>query len=306
MRRDTSNPLPVASQVLIVAGSGGAVGCRTVRVVQQVEALAQRLSLRRQPFRALLAVAAAPNDAQTRWTGVRRSPPRRRWCTGTGVSCLRWPPMTSATTSRGAGTRSSTRTRHGSHWCCTLCGRALLPASAEVWSAVFRQAQYYNLEGLCRAAQSPQEQVIAMGRSGHTRTQYSHEVYDALQGSRKPVDVGMGALPALSRFCAGDRRLFALQMPADECAGSVSRFCPALHGWALERRWVSVPDVPRPAFGMAAVARRRGNCSSFGVTTAMPTNPFLRCSRTIRGTAAPRSQNGQGHHTFRTRSGKRS
>ena len=84
--------------------------------------------------------------------------------------------------------------------------------------AVFREAQYCSLEGLCQAARPLQERIIVMGCNKPT---YSCEMYNPLQGSWERMDAGMGALPDGCLFCAGDGCLFAIEMPGDQRAGSV-------------------------------------------------------------------------------------
>ena len=97
---------------------------------------------------------------------------------------------------------------------------------------VLDEAQYYSLEGLCRAARPLQEQIILMGSSKPT-DDYSCEMYNPLRKSWERMDAGMSALPDYSLFCGGDGCLFAVEMADDESAGSVLKFCPAARSWTV-------------------------------------------------------------------------
>ena len=109
-------------------------------------------------------------------------------------------------------------------------GVALLPEDTEGLAAVFREAQYYSLEALCRAAQPLHEQIIVIGiRCMWQSSCYHCETYSPLQRSWASVGVGTGFFVDHFRFCAGDGCLFALQLP--NAGAGVFKFCPAAGRW---------------------------------------------------------------------------
>ena len=207
------------------------------QAVQQVEALAQRLSLCRQAFSEGLAEAAALNDAQLALyqMDVGGAPFHTR----------------REVLHRHEGMLSAMASDDFSHdvegpVCAFLdrdplwfplvlhflrTGTALLPEDAEGRAAVLREAQYYSLEGLCRLAQPLQERLIVIDCVSQPE-QTSFQMYNPLRGSWARMDVDMGVFRCIFNICAGDGCIFALaKVTLDQGARSVSRFCPASRVW---------------------------------------------------------------------------
>ena len=213
------------------------LGAATAQAVRQVEVLAQRLSLRRRAFRQGLAEAAALNDAQPGLyqMDVGGAP----FHTHTAV-LHRHGSMLSAMASgdfthdvEGGGCAFLDRDPMWFplvlHFMRT--GIALLPEDAEVRAAVFREARYYSLEGLCSAAEQSHERLFLAGSLQHSistwKYEYENETSNPLQGSWERIDVRPRDMLSDCRFVAGDGCLFAVPSPIGHHAGSVSRFCPA-------------------------------------------------------------------------------
>ena len=222
------------------------LGTATARVVQQVEAAAQRLALCRRAFSESLTEAAALNDAQTRL--YRMDVGGALFHSHTEV-LHRHGGMLSAMASSDfshdmEGGDYAFIDRDPAWFPLVLhvmqTGAALLPDDTEGRAAVRREAQYYSLEGLCRAAIA-QDRIVIIRFDIDTR-QYSCEMYNPFQGAWERMDVSMGVLTEHRRvgLCAGDRCLFAVAYPTAQCPGSVSRFRPAAGSWELIAS--TVPD----------------------------------------------------------------
>ena len=243
-----SYPLPTAFQVCVLPVGPGTrmalltleqFGAATAQAVQRVEALAQSLSVCRQAFRESLAEAEVLNDAQSGLylMDVGGAP----FHTRTEV-LHRHEGMLSAMASADfshdvEGGKYAFLDRDPTWFPLVLqflrTGVALLPNDTERRLAVFREAQYYSLEGLCRAARPLQEQIIVMGYN-ETISYFSCEMYNPLRKSWERMVVDMGALPdGRLSFCGGDGCLFAIEMADDESAGSVLKFCPAARTWTV-------------------------------------------------------------------------
>ena len=239
--------LPTAFQVcVLLVGPGTQMslstleqfGAATAQAVQRVEALAQSLSLCRQAFREGLAEAAALNDAQSGLYLMEVGGALFH----TRLEVLhRHEGMLSAMASDDfshdvEGGEYAFLDRDPTWFPLVLqflrTGVALLPNDAERRLAVFREAQYYSLEGLCRAARPLQERIIAMGYNRPTND-FTCEMYNPLRKSWEPMVVDMGALLDEIIFCGGDGCPFAIKMADDESAGSVLKFCPAARSWTV-------------------------------------------------------------------------
>mmetsp|Transcript_54319 Transcript_54319/g.96557 ORF Transcript_54319/g.96557 Transcript_54319/m.96557 type:complete len:200 (-) Transcript_54319:262-861(-) len=189
------------------------LGAATTRVVQHVEAVAQRLSLCRQAFREGLAEASALNDAQTALYQMDVGGALFHTCTevlhpqGGMLSA-----MASGDFTHDEEDGSVFLDRDPTYFPLVLhfvrTGVALLPEDAEGRAALLREAQYYSLEGLCWAARPLLQERLIIMRS-HRWGTYC-EMYNPLQESWEPLGEDMGDL-----FCAGDGCLFAVWFPDD-------------------------------------------------------------------------------------------
>ena len=215
------------------------LGTATARVVQQVEAAAQRLALCRRAFSESLTEAAALNDAQTRL--YKMDVGGALFHSHTEV-LHRHGGMLSAMASsdfshdmEGAGYAFIDRDPAWFplvlHFMRT--GAALLPDDAAGRAAVLREARFYSLEGLYQAAQRSPERLFGMGYEGQWYRAYAVCVmYTPLRGRigfQGYIDVDEGVLS----FGAADGCLFALlpRCPLAHRAGFFPRFPPATGGW---------------------------------------------------------------------------
>ena len=244
--RHTRCPLPAARFQVFVVFVGPSFpmsssmmeqfGAATAHVAQQVEALVQRLSLCRRAFREGLAEAAALNDAQI---GLYRMDVGGAPFHTRTEALHRYGGMLSAMASddfsHDVDVGGQTFLDRDPRWFPLVMhflrtGDALLPEDTEGRGAVFREAQYYSLEGLCQAARPVQEQIIIIGDSWSS-ADYACQQYKPLQGSWARLDVDMSALPNDCCWCAGDGCLFAVKTSDAQREGSVLRFCPAARSW---------------------------------------------------------------------------
>ena len=217
-------------------------------VVQQVETFVQtsknRLSASRQAFRVGFEEAAVLNAAQSGlyWMDVGGAPFHTQTTT-----LHRYTGMLSAMASNNFShdqndmflDRDPTWFPLVLHFLRT--GDALLPRDTEERGAVFREAQYYSLEGLCQAARKS-AQIIVVGENwqlemSHCPVEQAY-LYDPLQGSCEhlvspvsPVDTS--TLPCCGWCAGGDGLLFAIskRYSSFECGGSVFSFCPVTYQW---------------------------------------------------------------------------
>ena len=205
-------------------------GVATAQVIQHVNAIAQSLSLRQQKFRVSLAEAAALNDAQIGLCrmDVGGAPFHTQKEGLEGMLSA----MVSNDFKGGEDVlfidRDPTWFPLVLHFLRT--GVPLLPENTGGLASMFREAQYYSLEGLCRAAQPS---IIVIGIGGIDSTHHC-ETYNALQQLWECHVTGF--LSNRFSFCAGDGCLFAFEactlkgyVPGRP--GSVSKFCPAVGSW---------------------------------------------------------------------------
>ena len=92
--------------------------------------------------------------------------------------------------------------------------------------ALFREARFYAVYGLCHAAQL-REWVVVMGYNSPRLSGYTCDEYLRAQASWEklgfpPPDVSKDCC----LFCAGDGCLFAV-VPSFKCLGAVFKFCPS-------------------------------------------------------------------------------
>ena len=189
----------------------GAFSNASARVLQQVQQQMQRLSLNRRAFCKGLAEATALNNAQTMYQidvgGVSFH---------TQTEVLHEGMLAAMSSENFSNNLDHMFLDRDPTWFPLVLhflrtGDALLPECTEERRAVFREAQYYSLEGLCQAARPVQERIIVIGVTFETSIAYVCQQYKPLQGSWERMDVDMGALPEDCRWCAGDGYLFAVK-----------------------------------------------------------------------------------------------
>jgi hypothetical protein len=216
----------------------------TAQVVHHVEGLQQHLFLRRRAFREGLAEAAALNDAQTELYRLDVGGAHFH----TQIEVLnRHKGMLSVMASDDfthdvEGGKYAFLDRDPTWFPLVLrflrTGVALLPEDAERRAAVFREAQYYSLEDLCKAARPVQERISVLVLDRQTNY-FFFQVYNPSQGSWARMDFSMGVFSCRDKYllCAGDGSLFALGISTDEAVGSdtfkfwTSRLCPSASSW---------------------------------------------------------------------------
>ena len=220
----------------------GAFSNASARVLQQVQQQMQRLSLNRRAFCKGLAEATALNNAQTMYQidvgGVSFH---------TQTEVLHEGMLAAMSSENFSNNLDHMFLDRDPTWFPLVLhflrtGDALLPECTEERRAVFREAQYYSLHGLCQAARKRPERIIVIGErydgdyDDDGDDELLCEMFKPLHGSWEPIHVGAPAwgIPYNCNYSPGDAFLFVVKPRyhgSVQHDGSVCRFCPATCSW---------------------------------------------------------------------------
>ena len=177
----------------------GAFSNASARVLQQVQQQMQRLSLNRRAFCKGLAEATALNNAQTMYQidvgGVSFH---------TQTEVLHEGMLAAMSSENFSNNLDHMFLDRDPTWFPLVLhflrtGDALLPECTEERRAVFREAQYYSLHGLCQAARKRPERIIVIGE------RYDGDYEDGATWKLKCCSFPVAAVTIFNKCYSGSR-----------------------------------------------------------------------------------------------------